>query len=113
MIPAESIPLEQLMGKKVAFRDDDEHQGCWHHQVGLKTGVVVKLGQSLAQKAELLGDAAEIPPELLAAEDEVSRVWVHADGCKLFPRGCETAVERECLLVLDRPNHSESVTPSP
>ncbi len=101
MRPADDLAPEQLIGKRVAFKDDSDHATCWHHQVGLKTGVVLKLGQSLSQKAELLGAQGPIPPELLSPEFDVPRLWIRADPCRLFPRGCETAVEKECLLVLD------------
>ena len=103
MKPADEFAPEQLLRKRVAFRTDEDHAACWHFKVGLKTGVVVKLGQSLAQKAELLGAEGEIPPELLTAEYDVPRVWVRVDPGGLFPRGCEAAVEPACLLVLDPP----------
>jgi hypothetical protein len=97
MRPADELTPEQLTGKRVAFREDDEHAACWHRQVGLKTGVVLRRVHSLAQKAELLGPDLPIPPELL--EEEVPRLWVKADPCESFPQGCETAVESRCLLV--------------
>jgi hypothetical protein len=99
MTPADGLPPEELIGKRVAFKDDPVHADCWHQRVGLKTGTVVKLGQTLAQKAELL--AADLPEEVIAAEAGVVRLWVRADPCPAFPRGCETAAARECLLVLD------------
>jgi hypothetical protein len=98
MQPADDLTPEQLLGKRVAFKDDTEHADCWHLRVGLRTGTVVKLGQTVAQKAELTG--ADLPEELLAAEAGVVRLWVRADPCPAFPRGCETAVEKECLVVL-------------
>ena len=98
MQPADDLAPEQLLGKRVAFKDDAEHADCWHHRVGLRTGTVVKLGQSLAQKAELT--AADLPEDVLAAEAAVVRLWVRADPCPAFPRGCEMAAERECLLLL-------------
>jgi hypothetical protein len=98
MQPADDLTPEQLLGKRVAFKDDAEHADCWHQRVGLRTGTVVKLGQTVAQKAELA--AADLPEDLLAAEAGVVRLWVRADPCPAFPRGCETAVEKECLLVL-------------
>jgi hypothetical protein len=101
MIPADGFTPEQLLRKRVAFKTGDEHAACWHSQVGLKTGVVVKVGQSLAQKAELVGAEGEIPPELLEPEFDVPRVWVRVDPGGLFPRGCEAAVEKDCLVVLD------------
>jgi hypothetical protein len=68
--------------------------------VGLKTGVVLRRALTMAQKAQMVSAEMEIDPELFAAEEEVPRVWVKADPCDAFPRGCETAVEQECLLVI-------------
>jgi hypothetical protein len=96
--PADDWTPEQLLGKRVAFKDGAEHADCWHERVGLRTGVVVKLGQTVAQKADLA--AADLPEELLAAEAGVVRLWVRADPCPAFPRGCEMAAEKECLLVV-------------
>jgi hypothetical protein len=101
MRPADDFTPQQLVGKRVAFKEDAEHSGCWHFQVGLKTAVMLKLGQTLAQKAELMGPESPIPPELLEAEDDEPRLWVKVDPCRLFPRGCEAAVEKSCLQVLD------------
>jgi len=101
MIPADDLSPDQLLGKKVAFRQDDGHRDCWHSQVGLTTGVVVKLGQTLAQKAELLAAEGLVPPELFSAQDDVPRLWVRADPCTSFPRGCETAVEKGCLSLIE------------
>jgi hypothetical protein len=98
MNPAELTP-EQMIGKRVAFRDDAAHGDCWHCQVGLKTGVVLRKALSLAKKAELLVAELEIDPELFAAENEVVRLWVKADPCERFPNGCEVAVEPECLVL--------------
>jgi hypothetical protein len=89
--------LKRLIGKRVAFREGEEHAACWHFRVGLKTGVVVKVGQTLAQKAELMGPDSPLPPDLLTDEDEIPKLWVKVDPCKLFPRGCEVAVDQECL----------------
>jgi hypothetical protein len=98
--PANEFAPQQLVGKRVLFKDDEEHRSCWHQQVGLKTGVVLRLGQSLAQKAELIGSTELLPAELLPAEYDAVRLWVKADPCTAFPRGCEAAVEIDCLLVL-------------
>jgi hypothetical protein len=98
-MPKDQFAEKQLVGKRVVFKDDAEHQSCWHYQVGLQTGVVLRLGQSLAQKAELMGSSELLPPDLLAAESDVLRVWVKADPCPTFPRGCEAAVEVDCLRV--------------
>ena len=97
--PHDEWSPKQLVGKRVAFKEDPEHHSCWHYQVGLKSGVVVRLGQSLAQKAELMGGTEFLPAELLADESETVRLWVKADPCSAFPRGCEAAVEAECLQV--------------
>jgi|GEM_PF-3067291 len=100
MQPADEYVPEALIGRRVAFKTDAEHEGCWHVRVGLKTGVVLKLGQSLSQKAELLGAEVDVLAELFSAEFDVPRLWVRADPCESFPRGCETAVERACLMVV-------------
>jgi hypothetical protein len=102
MKPAEEFASEDLVGKRVAFNGGDDHAGCWHSRVGLRTGVVVKVGQTLSQKAELLAaEGVTLPGEALGAEAP-PRLWVKADPCASFPRGCETAVEKGCLLVADR-----------
>ncbi len=101
MRPENEFTPKQLIGKRIAFKEDPEHHACWHYQAGLKSGMVVKLGQSLAQKAEIIGSTELLPPELLSAECEVPRVWVKADPCSTFPRGCEAAVEIDCLQVVD------------
>ena len=95
-IPGDS-DLKQLIGKRIVFRDDEDHAACWHFRVGLKTGVVVKLGQTLAQKAELMGPDSPLPADLITDEYEIPKLWVKVDPCKLFPRGCEVAVEQDCL----------------
>ena len=102
MQPAEELPPEQLIGKRVAFRTDEDHRDCWHFQAGLSTGIVLKKALSLAQKAEMLSAELEIDPELFAADNEVPRWWVKADPCERFPNGLELAVEPECLLVMPR-----------
>jgi hypothetical protein len=97
MSPANEFTPKQLLGKRIVFKDDPEHHSCWHYQVGLKTGVVLRLGQSLAQKAELMGSTELFSPELLSAESETVRLWIKADPCSAFPRGCEAAVDADCL----------------
>jgi hypothetical protein len=97
--PADEFELKRLIGKRVLFIEDEAHHSCWHYHVGLKAGVVLKLGQSLAQKAEVIGGSELLPAELLSDENEVQRVWVKADPCPAFPRGCEAAVEVDCLQV--------------
>ncbi len=101
MRPAEELAAEELVGKRVAFREDEDHAECWHRRMGLRRGTVLKRAPTLAQKAELLGEEGTLPEELVAAEADVVRLWVKADPCTAFPRGCETAAERECLLVLE------------
>lgn len=101
MTPAEDFESRQLVGKRIAFKEGEEHADCWHSRVGLRRGVVAKLGQSLAQKAELVGNNEELPPGWFTDYEDVARLWVKAEGCASFPRGCEAAVEQECLLVLD------------
>lgn len=100
MRSADDFPTEHLIGKPVTFKDDAEHVDCWHHKVGLKTGVVLRAVPSLAQKADLMAAEGLVPPELVAAEPEVPRLWVKADPCPKFPRGCELALEKDCLLIL-------------
>lgn len=97
---------KQLIGKRVEFKDDPEHDSCWHHQVGLKAGVVLRACQSLAQKAELVGDTELLSPELLSAEGEAVRLWVKADPCPTFPRGCEAAFEADCLQAESKPTRT-------
>jgi hypothetical protein len=101
MRPAEESAPEELITKRVAFRDDEDHADCWHRRMGIQRGTVLKPAPTLAQKAELLGEDQVLPEELVAAEAEVVRLWVKADPCPAFPRGCEMAAERECLLVLE------------
>src|SRR5262249_46534799 len=81
------------------FRDDEEHRDCWHFQVGLRSGKVLKKVLPLAKKAEMLAAEFEIDPELFAEENDVPRLWVKADPCERFPNGCELAVEPACLVV--------------
>jgi hypothetical protein len=100
MRSADELAPGELIGKRVVFKEGEEHTGCWHAQVGLRSGVVLRPAQSLAQKAQLLGaEGLELPPELTA--DEAVRVWVKADPCESFAQGCETAVETNCLLLPD------------
>jgi hypothetical protein len=101
MEPADDSSAARFVGRKVAFKNDAEHADCWHVQVGLTTGVVLRVAQSLAQKAELLGTEGIDLPEGLAEMEDVPRLWVKVDPCPAFPRGCEAGVELECLLLLD------------
>lgn len=99
MQPADDLPREQLVGKRVTFRDDEAHRECWHHRVGLKGGKVLRPARSLAQKAEMLAGEGLTLPEGVSEVVEVPRVWVFADPCPSFPHGCETAVEPACLWL--------------
>jgi hypothetical protein len=101
MGPADDYPLQDHVGKRVAFQEGDDHVDCWHLEVGLKTGKVLKVGLTLAQKAALMGPESPIPPELLEDDSDEPRVWIKVDPCKLFPHGCEAAVEKACLVILD------------
>jgi hypothetical protein len=87
-----------LVGKRVAFKADDDHADCWHTRNGLKSGKVLRVGQSLAQKAALLGSEGIEMPDL--SVDEAPRVWVKVDPCPSYPRGCEVAAEIDCLAVI-------------
>jgi hypothetical protein len=87
-----------LVGKRVAFKSDEDHAECWHARNGLKTGKVLRVGQSLAQKAALLGSEGIEMPEM--SVEEPPRVWVKVDPCLSYPRGCEVAAEVDCLAVI-------------
>ena len=100
MIPAENFTPKELVGKRVAFKEDAEHASCWHFQVGVKTGVVLKVGQTPAEKAALMGPEFSLPDDLVD-EEETPRLWVKVDPAASFPRGCEAAVEIRCLQVLE------------
>jgi hypothetical protein len=100
MIPAETLPPAQLIGRRVVFRCEADHAECWHCRVGLVAGVVRKPAASLAQKAELLASDPDFDPEVLAEFEDVPKVWVKVDPCPSFPGGCEAAVELSCLLVV-------------
>jgi hypothetical protein len=101
MRPPDEFALENLVGKRVAFAEGADHAECWHQEVGLKTGKVLKLGLTLAQKAALMGPESPIPPELLENDSDEPRIWIKVDPCTLFPRGCEASVEKACLVILD------------
>jgi hypothetical protein len=101
MQPTDDSPAAQFVGRKVAFKNDADHAGCWHRQTGVATGVVLRVAQSLAQKAELLGTEGIDLPEWLAEMEDVPRLWVKVDPCPSFPRGCEAGVDLECLVLLD------------
>lgn len=87
-----------LVGKRIAFKSDEDHADCWHTRNGLKTGLVLRVGQSLAQKAALLGTEGIDMPEL--SVEEVPRVWIKVDSCPSYPRGCEVAADVDCLVPL-------------
>jgi hypothetical protein len=88
-----------LVGKRVAFKSDDDHAQCWHTRNGLQSGLVLRVGQSLAQKAALLGSEGIEMPEM--SVEEVPRVWVKVDPCPSYPRGCEVAAEIDCLVIIE------------
>src|SRR5262245_7107685 len=76
MTPADDCTPQQLVGKRVAFKDDVDHAGCWHFRVGLCRGVVLKPAQTLTQKAEMMrGEGGEVPEDWLDAYEDVPRVW--------------------------------------
>ncbi|MBV9125764.1 MAG: hypothetical protein JO112_20635 [Planctomycetes bacterium] len=100
MKPADDLTTEQLVGHHVAFKEGADHSSCWHAKAGLRSGVVLRLVPSLSQKAELLATEGIPLPEGLPLEEE-PRFWVRADPCSAFPRGCELAAEKECLLLLE------------
>jgi hypothetical protein len=100
MTPADAIPPAQLVGKRVTFKEDADHADCWHARAGLRSGVVKRVAQSLAQKAEMIaGEGSEVPDDWADEYEDVPRVWVKADACANFPSGCEAAVEPCCLLT--------------
>jgi hypothetical protein len=101
MQQADSSPSAQLVGKRVAFKDDDEHRTCWHFTVGLKTGKVLRVALSLAEKAKIMEEGGIPAPQLREMEEEEPRVWVKADPCPSHPRGCEVAVDKECIQVIE------------
>jgi hypothetical protein len=100
MRSADEFTPAELKGRRIVFKDDEDHAACWHKQVGLRAGVVLRPAQSLAQKAQLLGAEGLDLPEGLSGE-EVSRVWVKADPCASFAQGCEAAITTRCLLLPD------------
>jgi hypothetical protein len=99
MNPADDIPTEQLVGKRVRFKDGPEHADCWHRKAELVAGVVLRPALTLSQKAELMAAEGLALPQLPADEPEVPRVWVKADPAPRFASGCELAVEKGCLLI--------------
>jgi hypothetical protein len=86
-----------MVGKRVTFKKDEEHADCWHTRNGLVGGVVLRVGQSLAQKAALLGTEGIEMPDM--SVEESPRVWIKVDPCASYPRGCEVAAEVDCLTV--------------
>jgi hypothetical protein len=101
MKPADEFAAEELVKKRIVFKTDAAHAGCWHTRVGITSGIVLRLVPSITQKAELLAAEGIAPPEVTSPEMLVPRLWVQADPCPKFPRGCEMAVEKECLLLPD------------
>ena len=94
-----TLPLDPLIGKRIAFRSDEVHRTCWHATVGLKTGKVLRVALTLAQKAKMMEEGGMPAPHLLEMEECEPRIWVKADPCSSHPRGCEVAVDRGCLIV--------------
>jgi hypothetical protein len=101
MEPADNLPAAQLVGKRIAFKEDEDHRTCWHRTVGLKTGEVLRVALSLAEKARIMEEGGIPAPQLREMEEEEPRLWIKADPCPSHPRGCEVAVDKECLLLLD------------
>lgn len=101
MKPASDFEPAEIVGRRVTFIDDEDHTECWHHNVGLQRGSVLKPALTLAQKAEMLGPEEQFSAEFLEDYEEIPKVWVKADPCERFPQGCEAVVELECLLLND------------
>jgi hypothetical protein len=94
--PNDALP-ESWVGKAVTFKNDAEHHACWHHRVGLRAVVVLRLCRSLDQKADMLrAEGVDLPAGLAEAADAL-RLWVRAEPCPSFPRGCEAAIEPDCV----------------
>jgi hypothetical protein len=101
MEPLNEMTSNDYVGRKVRFRTGADHAGCWHFQTAVVSGIVLRVAQTLAQKAELLRTEGIDLPEWLSETDEVPRLWVKVDPCASFPRGCEAAVEPHCLTLMD------------
>src|SRR5262249_20414739 len=101
MQSAENWPAEQLVGRQITFNNGPGHADCWHFRVGLTTGKVLRVGQTLAQKAETMISEGFPAPQEMDEPEEEPRIWIKADPCGSFPRGCEVAVPKECLLISD------------
>jgi hypothetical protein len=101
MVPIDNLSAAQLVGKRIAFKEGDDHRTCWHQTVGLKTGKVLRVALTLAEKAKIMEEGGIPAPQLQNMEEEEPRIWVKADPCPTHPRGCEVAVDRDCLIVID------------
>ena len=102
MTPAEDRTPAELVGKRVAFREGEDHAGCWHARNGVRRGVVLRPAQTLAQKAEMIrGEGGDLPEGWFENYQDVPRVWVKTDPVEGYTRGCEVAVDVACLLVLE------------
>jgi hypothetical protein len=99
IVKPSTLPLDPLIGKRIAFKSDEAHRTCWHATVGLRTGMVLRVALTLAEKAKIMSEGGLPAPHLLEMEEEKPRIWVKADPCQSHPRGCEVAVDRECLIV--------------
>jgi hypothetical protein len=90
-----------LVGKRIAFKEGDDHRTCWHQTVGIKTGKVLRIALSLEEKARIMEEGGIPVPHLREMEEEEPRIWVKADPCPSHPRGCEVAIDKDCLIVLE------------
>src|SRR5260221_4394761 len=101
MQQADNLPPSQLVGQRIAFKEGDDHRTCWHQAVGLKTGKVLRIALSLAEKAKIMEEGGIPAPQLKEMDEEEPRVWVKADPCQTHPRGCEVAVDKGCIQVFE------------
>lgn len=97
----DDLDLKALVGKRVIFKDGEDHADCWHCRVGLVAGVVRRPAKSLAEKADMVReDGGDVPEGWQDDYEDVPRVWVKADPCEGFPSGCEAVVDVACLNVV-------------
>lgn len=97
--PIESMNAPDLIGRRVRFKTGEDHKNCWHTEVGLITGKVVRISRSLAEKVQMLEEGGMPAPELREMEEPPRRIWVKADPCPSHKNGCEAAVEPACLSL--------------
>jgi hypothetical protein len=86
-------------GRRIHFQKGPDHESCWHTKTGMESGVVLRPAPTMAQKADLLAADGILIPDLTDLAAEFPRLWVKVDPCPRFPRGCETAVDVECVIV--------------